>query len=249
MKHWLGSISFGIWICVTPVLAGDCLPYGGAKPLTLKGNLTSHQGLRTWWGVKLDQAICTVKHPTDPYGVAYSDVKETHLIFLNPENSAKYERLLNHRVAVSGKLMGRTTAYHQTSVLIIVDEIASLDGAQIQTPQAVKRALPSLRDLESYFASVSVLPRPASRVVKQAWDTDQGAFFADSDRYVEHMFNGPMDVMWVKCREGYRVESSESSSNSSLFQMDTRRVAVGTAITDRPPHRSVRAELPHTAPA
>jgi hypothetical protein len=24
-------------------------------------------------------------------------------------------------------------------------------------------------------------------------------------------------------------------------------VAVGTAITDRPPHRSVRAELPHTA--
>jgi hypothetical protein len=26
-------------------------------------------------------------------------------------------------------------------------------------------------------------------------------------------------------------------------------VAVGTAITDRPPRRSVRAELPHTAPA
>jgi integrase len=26
-------------------------------------------------------------------------------------------------------------------------------------------------------------------------------------------------------------------------------VAVGTAIADRPPHRSVRAELPHTAPA
>ena len=27
------------------------------------------------------------------------------------------------------------------------------------------------------------------------------------------------------------------------------RVAVGTAVTCRPPHRSVRAELPHTAPA
>ncbi len=27
-----------------------------------------------------------------------------------------------------------------------------------------------------------------------------------------------------------------------------RGVAVGTAISDRPPHRSVRAELPHTAP-
>jgi hypothetical protein len=29
----------------------------------------------------------------------------------------------------------------------------------------------------------------------------------------------------------------------------TQAVAVGTAIADRPPHRSVRAELPHTAPA
>jgi hypothetical protein len=27
------------------------------------------------------------------------------------------------------------------------------------------------------------------------------------------------------------------------------QVAVGTAVTCRPPHRSVRAELPHTAPA
>jgi hypothetical protein len=28
-----------------------------------------------------------------------------------------------------------------------------------------------------------------------------------------------------------------------------REVAVGTAVACRPPHRSVRAELPHTAPA
>ena len=30
---------------------------------------------------------------------------------------------------------------------------------------------------------------------------------------------------------------------------DVIRVAVGTEVTPRPPHRSVRAELPHTAPA
>lgn len=41
-----------------------------------------------------------------------------------------------------------------------------------------------------------------------------------------------------------------------VFLEDARRVlvaleqvAVGTAVTCRPPHRSVRAELPHTAPA
>ncbi len=34
--------------------------------------------------------------------------------------------------------------------------------------------------------------------------------------------------------------------NASVRQMET--FAVGTAIADRPPHRSVLAEFPHTAP-
>ena len=32
------------------------------------------------------------------------------------------------------------------------------------------------------------------------------------------------------------------------FALATTKVAVGTTITRRPPHRSVRAALPHTAP-
>jgi hypothetical protein len=35
---------------------------------------------------------------------------------------------------------------------------------------------------------------------------------------------------------------------SSDFKAHVLLFAVGTAITDRPPHRSVRAEFPHTAP-
>ena len=34
-----------------------------------------------------------------------------------------------------------------------------------------------------------------------------------------------------------------------IEQVPEMLVAVGTAVTCRPPHRSVRAELPHTAPA
>jgi hypothetical protein len=33
-----------------------------------------------------------------------------------------------------------------------------------------------------------------------------------------------------------------------IYKMVVISVAVGTVIADRPPHRSVRAELPHTAP-
>lgn len=159
MNSWMSKTLLGLAICASHLLASECLPYGGSKPQILNGQLTSHQGLRTWWGVKLDRTICTSKHATDPYGVAYSDVQELQLIFTDQDGSAKYEGLLNHEVAVSGKLMGRTTAYHQTSVLIIVDEIVSLDGVQAQVPQRAKPALRPLRDLESYVAAVTVLPR------------------------------------------------------------------------------------------
>ena len=51
--------------------------------------------------------------------------------------------------------------------------------------------------------------------------------------------------------EFYRamVELAEKEEESERArQKDDSVVAVGTAIADRPPHRSVRAELPHTAP-
>ena len=38
-------------------------------------------------------------------------------------------------------------------------------------------------------------------------------------------------------------------SDSLIYHLhSTKTIAVGTVIADRPPHRSVRAELPHTAP-
>jgi hypothetical protein len=233
MKARLGITLLNTIICASPLLAEACLPYGVSQ--TLKGRLTSHQGLRSWWGIRLDRSICTLKHPTDLTGAHYADVDELQLIFLNQDSFAKYEGLLNHRVSVSGKLMGRATAYHQTNVLIIVDQVASLDGVQVQEPRTAKQKLPPLRDLESYSAAVTVLPRPASRVIEQAWDKDPASFFPDSDRYVEHMFNGPMDIMWVKCREGYKIESPESSTNSSIFQMDPRSSTNpywGVAVSD-----------------
>ena len=46
---------------------------------------------------------------------------------------------------------------------------------------------------------------------------------------------GSMSARFRVCRSGRRTLEYQ--------------VAVGTAIADRPPHRSVRAELPHTAPA
>jgi hypothetical protein len=235
MKTWFHG-ALVVAVCSSPLVAGDCLRYGGAPSQVLKGTLVSHQGLRSWWGVKLDHPICMLKDPIDPYGMAYSDVDELQLIFMNQDSYGRYENLLNRSVSVSGSLMGRTTGYHNTSVLIVVDDVASLDGASSRAVKATaKPARPPLPDVESYFASLTVLPKPTSRVIEQAWDKDPVNFFADSDRYTEHMFNGPMNIMWVKCRDGYRIERPTSSTNSGVFQMAPRNSTNpfwGVAVSD-----------------
>ena len=46
----------------------------------------------------------------------------------------------------------------------------------------------------------------------------------------------------------HRREIQSAANGGRENRGQETRVAVGTAIADRPPHRSVRAELPHTAP-
>ena len=43
------------------------------------------------------------------------------------------------------------------------------------------------------------------------------------------------------------LEDGDLEIDNGATERANREVAVGTAIADRPPHRSVRAELPHTA--
>ena len=53
----------------------------------------------------------------------------------------------------------------------------------------------------------------------------------------------------VKPQSGSPVSFDVGDNQEGEVPLLDRKVAVGTAIADRPPHRSVRAELPHTAPA
>ena len=43
-------------------------------------------------------------------------------------------------------------------------------------------------------------------------------------------------------------DGGHAAQHLSNIEMASRRVAVGTLITERPPHRTVRAAFPHTAP-
>ena len=214
---------------------GDCLRYEPAR-VRLNGTLVSHQGLRGFWAVKPDNPICTIKEPSDPSAVAYSGVAEVQLILMGGQaDFDRYRPLLSRRVFVSGRLTPQVTGYHQTEVLIIVDGIEAA-GESDAPPSAPLRPPPSpVVAVGGYSASVTVVPHPVNRVIKQAWDTDPSHFFPNSEEYIEHLFNGPMDIMWVKCREGYTITGPKSSTGSSVFQMDPadpKNLYWGVAVSD-----------------
>jgi hypothetical protein len=213
---------------------GECLKYEPAR-VNLTGVLVSHQGLRNWWALKLDKPVCTISEPSDPAAVAHSKVEEIQLIvFGGQAEFERYKPLLGRKVSVSGKLTPRVTAYHQTPVLIMVESIESKDHTE--TPVIVsQRPAPRLPEIPEYSASATVVPHPVNRVIKQAWDKDPSHLFADSDRYIDHMFNGPMDIMWVRCRDGYEISNAHSSTASSVFQMapdDPKNPYWGVAVAE-----------------
>ena len=80
---------------------------------------------------------------------------------------------------------------------------------------------------------VPLLPIP-NRTVKRLCADDS----ADSRVKVGH-------------RQAIKPENALSDERAFFFVwlFSLPLVAVGTEVTPRPPHRSVRAELPHTAPA
>jgi hypothetical protein len=222
----------------SPLLFSEpCFSYESPTPSTVSGILTSHQGLRDWWGITLDQAICTLKDTSDPFGLAYSGVKELQIVLARSDDYSRYRNLLGQRITASGKFFPRATAYHQTNVLIMADRISFANEKEVSAlPPAKGKSLNThLPELAFYFASATILPAPASRVIKQAWDNDPDSFLPESDRYIEHLFNGPMDIMWVKCRTGYTISDPKSSTGSSIFRMDAgnpRNQYWGVAVSD-----------------
>jgi putative transposase len=91
----------------------------------------------------------------------------------------------------------------------------------------------------TYFAAIEGLPQPAKRnrfseeqIISILKDHEAGISVADLCRK-----HGVSDASIYK-----RSRAAERQILSSKL------IAVGTPITERPPHRSVRAGFPHTAP-
>jgi len=68
--------------------------------------------------------------------------------------------------------------------------------------------------------------------------TDRGTEFCGSESHEYELYLAVEDIdHTITTGDSYKQPNSEH-----------RLIAVGTPVTGRPPHRSVRAEFPHTAP-
>jgi hypothetical protein len=180
-----------------------------------------------------------IKDSSDPFGLAYSGVGELQLSLTDQDDFESVSKLPGRKVSVSGKLTPRVTAYHETNVLLMVERLTPLTPTEALYPRSLRPSPVPLADMPSYFVSVTVLPSPVSRVVKQAWAANHPTrFFSESDRYAQHMFNGPEDIMWVKCREGYTISAPRSTTKAGIFQMSpdsTKNPYWGVAVSDSQP--------------
>jgi hypothetical protein len=55
-------------------------------------------------------------------------------------------------------------------------------------------------------------------VTKTAWLRDEHGYLP-ANEYVTHYFNGPADVMWVNCPDGFRIVQASSPTGNSVFPM------------------------------
>lgn len=230
-----------------PGLARTCLPYEPAT-VTLTGNLISHQGLRTWWSLKLDRSVCMLAGPSD--STEGKDVSEMQMIPSDGDYD-QYKPLMEKHVVMVGKLTPWVTAYHMTPVMIMVDSISLTAGSQVigQARNRSARRTTDLPEVQSYYAAVTVVPA-AKTVVNQVWQTDLSTDSLPSpELWVKHLFNGPMDIMWVNCRDGYTIQGAVSATNSAVFPMsegnpriDTRGVAVSDSERTNITIRCVKKE-------
>lgn len=181
----------------------DCLPYN--QPVTIRGKLTlrDESGYRQWIALTPERPICTMEHP-NPFNLARAGVTELQAEAAgnNSKRWDRLDRLIGHRVVVTGQLFGAQTGYHRTDVLIDVVEVQPVNAAG---QAALQRPKPRLVIKE--VAAYDVLIVAGQRLTKEAREVGTNKLLMPTDAYAPHRMNGA-DVLYVNCREGYKIESS-----------------------------------------
>ncbi|HPT26065.1 MAG TPA: hypothetical protein PLZ95_06565 [Bryobacteraceae bacterium] len=201
----------------------------------LTGTLVEHKGLRSWLGLKSDEPVCTMPAKDTVYGAydipGHTGIGEVHLIFLGEESSISLQRIEpGTRVSATGQLIPRTTAYHETPILLRVKILQPAGPKAPPKPTGANRLTINSNVLrpDQYFVSVTVRPAEG-QVAAQVTETPSSQRpLMPATAFVAFFFNGPKDIMWVDCPSGYRPGDVSSRTRSKVFMMSERDPKIPT---------------------
>jgi hypothetical protein len=115
-----------------------------------------------------------------------------------------------------------------------VTKWANRDSALLDVTEGIKSAINGLAKERKMSRGVEPIGMPVLRrsggqvihiggvgsrvVTKIAYLLDEHGYLPAND-YVTHYFNGPADIMWVNCPDGFRIVSASSSTGNDVFPM------------------------------
>ena len=190
------------------VAGQNCIPYG--KRISLEGSLwvKDESGYNQFIVLQPARPICTMTDPkegVDPGNEYYrgqKDVTEIQAgVYGNDAASNslrdRLERLVGHRVMLSGDLFPATTGYHRTNVQFRVETADAVDAPGRQALHA-----PATKFRPKAVAAYDVTIHAARRLTIVARETASSALLVPGDRYAPHWMTGG-DVVYVDCLDGY----------------------------------------------
>jgi TIR domain len=115
-----------------------------------------------------------------------------------------------------------------------VTKWANRDSALLDITEGIRSAINGLAKEREMSRGIEALGMPVLRrfggqvihiggvgsrvVTKIAYLLDEHGYLPAND-YVTHYFNGPADIMWVNCPDGFRIASASSSTGNDVFPM------------------------------
>ncbi len=185
---------------------------------TLHGKLISHEDLRQWLELKLDQQACGWGSVQVNSGLI--DLKEMH-------------RFRDCGITITGNLFKPMTGYYSLGLAVDVDKIRPDDDCKPHPVQPDLSKYPIPATVKSYMVTIRVDYRDGGHIdVKVSPTVRSTVTFTPWQAYARYSLTGSPDVIWFDCahafevagasqspKMGHRIFLDGSGSNSATFDL------------------------------
>ncbi|MBZ5674604.1 MAG: hypothetical protein LAP61_10190 [Acidobacteriia bacterium] len=206
-------------ICVTPPLFAQCPLADPAssesRVRTLEGHLVFHDGIRTWFELKLDQPECG----------------EASIQLLQGErNSKSLEILRGCRIKSQGALGFSPTGYYSLSVYQSVQQVEPLGACAYKSPLPDPPSAKPDKAIREYRVEMHVNYRPGDHPIL-FHVSHAGKALRPWQAYANYLLTGGF-VLYGMCGEGFVVDKVFGTPQANPAHFDLARSSGDMAMFD-----------------